>query len=247
MSRGARFAVPNHRGVPTPRTLGILLAGAAAVSGVVVGRIAHATTGGAASAAALLVIFAVGFLDDLVPDGPRGIRGHLRALVEGRITTGVLKAVVIAACALVVAALLPLHVVTAIAGVPLLAGSANLANALDVRPGRALKVFLPILLLGLVGVAPALHPALGGVALAAIPALRRDLRERDMLGDGGANLLGFAGGLVLLLAVPEGLVPILAVAVIGLNVLADTVGLSTLIARSRILTALDGVGRLPGP
>lgn len=247
MSGPARFAVPNHRGVPTPRTLGILLAAAAAVSGVVVGRIADATPGGVASAAALLVIFGVGFLDDLVPGGPRGLRGHLRSLGEGHITTGVLKAVVIAACAVVTATLLPLGVVAAIAGVPLLAGSANLANALDVRPGRALKVFLPLLLIGLVGVPYAVHPALPGVALAALPALRRDLRERDMLGDGGANLLGFAGGLVLLLLLPEPLAVPLAVAIVGLNVLAETVGLSTLIARSRVLTALDGIGRLPGP
>ena len=68
-----------------------------------------------------------------------------------------------------------------------------------------------------------------------------------MLGDGGANLLGFAGGLALFLASPEALVPLLALGVVGLNVLADTVGLSALIARSRVLTALDGIGRLPGP
>lgn len=247
MSGPGRFAVPNHRGVPTPRTLGILLAGAAAVSGVVIGRAVDATPGGIAAASSLLVIFAVGFLDDLVPDGPRGLRGHLRALVEGRITTGVLKAVVIAACAVVTSALLPLGLLATISGVPLLAASANLANALDVRPGRALKVFLPILLVGLATVRFDLHPALPGVALAALPAIRRDLLERDMLGDGGANLLGFAGGLVVLLAFPEGLVPAFALAVVGLNLLAETVGLSALIARSRLLTALDRIGRLPGP
>lgn len=245
MSGPARFAVPNHRGVPTPRTLGILLAGAAAVSGIVVGRAVDAAPGGIATASALVVIFAVGFLDDLVADGPRGLRGHLRALVEGRITTGVLKAVVIAACAVVSAALLPVGPVAAVAGIPLLAASANLANALDVRPGRALKAFLPILLVGLAVIPLDLHPALPGVALAAVPALRRDLRERDMLGDGGANLLGFAAGVVLLLASPEPLVVLLAIAAVGLNLLADTVGLSTLIARSPLLAAIDRLGRLP--
>lgn len=245
MSGAPRFAVPNHRGIPTPRTLGILLAGAGAVSGVVVGRTVDATPGGIAGASAALVVFAVGFLDDLVPGGPRGLRGHLRALLDGHITTGVLKAVVIVGCAVVTSALLPLGTLTTIAGVPLLAASANLGNALDVRPGRALKVFLPILVLGLATVPLDLHPALPGLAIAAVPALRRDLRERDMLGDGGANLLGFAGGLALLLALPGGAAVLAAFVVVGLNLLAETVGLSTLIARSRTLTAVDRLGRLP--
>ncbi|MFM8998953.1 MAG: hypothetical protein ACKOKE_02590 [Actinomycetota bacterium] len=247
MTRTPRFAIANHRGVPTPRTLGILLAGAAAVSGVVVGRLADASPGGIASAASLLVVFAVGFLDDLAPPGPRGLRGHLRALLEGRMTTGVLKAVVIGACALVSAALLPLGPVATIAGIPLLAGAANLGNALDVRPGRALKVFVPVLLVGLATVPFPDHPALPGVALASLPALRRDLRELDMLGDGGANLLGFAGGLVLVLALPGGLVPIASLAVVALTVLAETVGLSTLIARTPALAWFDRVGRRPEP
>lgn len=240
-----RFAVPNHRGIPTPRTLGILLAGSAAVSFVLVGRVTGAAAGGIAGAVSLLVVFAVGFLDDLAPEGPRGLRGHLRALLEGRITTGVLKAVVIGGCAVVTAALLPLGIVATWAGVPLLAASANLGNALDVRPGRALKAFLPLLLWGLAVVPYGLDPALPGVAIASLPALGRDLRERDMLGDGGANLLGFAGGLVLLLALPDGLVVVTAAATVGLNLLAESVGLSTLIARSRMLTALDRIGRLP--
>lgn len=246
MSGPPRFAAPNHRGVPTPRTLGILLAGSGAVSAVVVTQAIGAAPGGVAGAASLLVVFAVGFLDDLAPEGPRGLRGHLRALLEGRITTGVLKAVVIGACAVITATLLPLGPAATLAGVPLLAGSANLGNALDVRPGRALKVFLPILLWGLVGIRPGLHPALPGLALAALPALRRDLAERDMLGDGGANLLGYAGGLVLLLALPEGLVLVVAAAIVALNLVAESVGLSTLIARSRALTTLDRIGRRPG-
>lgn len=243
--KAARWAVPNHRGVPTPRTLGFLLACGGALSAVAVASGERPSAGGRAGLVSMLAVFAVGVLDDLTADGPRGLRGHLRALGSGHVSTGVLKAVVIVACGVFTATLLPLGTATAIVGVPLLAGAANLGNALDVRPGRALKVYLPILLAGVVVVPLRLHPALVGIALASTVALILDLRERAMLGDGGANLLGFAGGLVLLLAAPEPLVPVLAVIVVGLNLLAETVGLSSLIARSRALTVIDGWGRRP--
>lgn len=245
MSRWGRLVVENHRGKPVPRTLGILLAGGATVSAVIVVAVTGARPAGSAGAASLMLIFGVGLLDDLVPGGPRGLRAHLRALSEGRITTGVLKVVVITACSIVTVGLLGLGVVASVSGVALLAGCANLGNALDVRPGRALKVFAPILLIGVALAPMALHPALPGLALCSLPALRRDLAERDMLGDGGANLLGFAGGLVLLLSLPEAVVPLAALAAVGLNLLADTVGLSTVIARSRFLSALDRLGRVP--
>lgn len=215
------------------------------VSAVITASVLGTTPPGVASATSIVLIFAVGLLDDLVPGGPRGLRAHLRALAEGRITTGVLKVVVVTACAIVTVGLLRPGMVVGLSGVALLAGCANLGNALDVRPGRALKVFAPVLLLGLGTVSLNVHPALPGLAICSLPALRRDLAERDMLGDGGANLLGFAGGLVLLLALPEALILVAALAAVGLNLLADTVGLSTLIARSRLLTALDGIGRIP--
>lgn len=245
MSRWGRLVVENHRGRPVPRTLGILLAGGAVISAVTTVAAIGAPAAGTAGAASLVLVFAVGLLDDLVPSGPRGLRAHLRALSEGKITTGVLKVVVITACAIVTVSLLDVGLVAGVGGVALLAGAANLGNALDVRPGRALKVFSPILLVGVALVPLDLHPALPGLALCCLPALRRDLTERDMLGDGGANLLGFAGGLVLLLALPAAVTLLAALSVVALNLLADTVGLSTLISRSRLLTALDRLGRIP--
>ncbi|MCQ6349962.1 hypothetical protein NPL98_28810, partial [Bacillus cereus] len=79
----------------------------------------------------------------------------------------------------------------------LAAGCANLANLLDLRPGRALKVVLPPAALLVLAAGEAERPRRGGtLALAALlpglAALPADLRERGMLGDAGANVLGAA-------------------------------------------------------
>ncbi|HEX6230441.1 MAG TPA: hypothetical protein VF029_01870 [Actinomycetota bacterium] len=244
--RWGRLAVENHRGVLVPRILGPLLAATAlawtAASDLVgdVGPAAWTVTLGG------LLVFAAGLVDDLASPGPRGLRGHLRALAGGTVTTGIVKAVVtIGAAAVVVARLRPPSLWVALGGIVLLSGCTNVWNGLDVRPGRAVKAFLPIglgfVLAGDVWTAPA---ALG-LLLGALVALPADLRELAMLGDGGSNLLGFVAGIGLYLVLPGWGVVLAAVVATALNVVAETYTLSRAIDRTPPLRWLDRLGRLP--
>lgn len=244
-----RLSVENHRGVLVPRTLGILLAGCAGASTVVVAATAastqQVTRAGWGVAAASFLVFSAGLVDDLSQAGPRGLWNHLRALASGRMTTGIAKLVVVTAAAVVSVALQGRpEVLVRIAGVVLVAGCANLWNGLDVRPGRALKLGV----LGMLGIASApvwLLPMFPGVAVGALLALWPDLREHAMLGDGGANLLGFTIGLGLYAVLPGLWIVVAAVAVVGLNVVADTVTLSRVIEAVPPMRWFDRLGRLP--
>jgi UDP-GlcNAc:undecaprenyl-phosphate/decaprenyl-phosphate GlcNAc-1-phosphate transferase len=243
-----RLAVANHRGVIVPRTLGIWLAAAAAVSSGAVAALGgpgSVSRGGWGALVATLLVFAAGVVDDIVPDGPRGIRAHLGSLVSGHVSTGIIKVLVIVASAVVAVALQPDRPGwIRVAGVVLVAASANVWNGLDVRPGRAIK-FGMLSMLGLVNVDLALLPTLPGVAVASVVALWPDLRERAMLGDGGANLLGFTIGLGLYVALPDpGAVVAAAIAVV-INAVAETVTLSRVIAAVPPLRWFDELGRLP--
>ena len=76
----------------------------------------------------------------------------------------------------------------------------NAFNLLDLRPGRATKAFVLLgagLAIGSVDLRPLW--ALGLFAAPALVAGAYDLRERAMLGDTGANLLGALAGLWLVL------------------------------------------------
>jgi UDP-N-acetylmuramyl pentapeptide phosphotransferase/UDP-N-acetylglucosamine-1-phosphate transferase len=239
-----RLTVPNHRGVPVPRSLGLVIVG-----GAVVGTAVAAATGeggGLAwgALAAVLLVAAAGLVDDLVGAGPRGLREHLRALTAGTVTTGLVKVVVITGAAVVAVSLLPARSPgERLAGAVLLAASANVGNGLDVRPGRALKAFLVGVAIVLAYGAGDRLPLLPGIAVAAVVALPLDLRERGMLGDGGANVLGFALGLGVV-EVGSGIAVLIgAVVAVGLNVVADTVSFSRVIEAFPPLRWFDALGR----
>ena len=225
------------------------LSQAVGVSGalLVAGRPGRAEALAAASAGAL------GGLDDLTErEGDRhvkGLRGHLTALRQGQVTTGALKIAGIGGGAVVAALLLPTrspHRLGRLAeratGAALVAGTANLLNLFDLRPGRALKVTCAagaaLALAGGPG-APVAATALG-TAAAGLP---DDLAERTMLGDTGANALGAALGTAVA-AHPSRVLRGGALAtVVGLTLLSERVSFSRVIEQTPVLRAVDQWGR----
>jgi UDP-GlcNAc:undecaprenyl-phosphate/decaprenyl-phosphate GlcNAc-1-phosphate transferase len=264
-----RLSVPNHRGVPVPRILWLPLLAGAMVSGISLAGLVVTTVPGSedgataalVATAACVVVAAAGLVDDLLGQRPRGIRSHLRSLLDGHLTTGLLKAIVIVGASAVTMASMPDRSPTVrVAGVVLLAASANLWNGLDVAPGRALKAYL-VAAVGIgawivAGQAAWIEAvASAGVSLVACLVLVPDLRERAMLGDAGSNLLGFVAGLGLVTvasasAEPSGPYPaavVLAAAIaVALNVVAETFTLSRAIDAIPPLRWFDRLGRLPG-
>jgi UDP-N-acetylmuramyl pentapeptide phosphotransferase/UDP-N-acetylglucosamine-1-phosphate transferase len=201
---------------------------------------------GLAVVVAGLAFLILGLVDDLMEDaGSRGFRGHLRALAGGRLTGGGIKLLGGALAAVAVASLaLPegRHALLLPVGVVLVASGANVANLLDLRPGRCAKVFLPLW-----GVGCLLDPPGGawsaGLAGAALAGLPFDLREKGMLGDAGANSLGAVVG-TLLLAGPVWLQLGAVVVLLALQLLAERVSFSRVIDGNRVLRAADQFGRL---
>lgn len=203
-----------------------------------------------ANLAVLLVVLGfglLGFVDDVVGSGrDRGFRGHLRELRRGRLTAGGLK-LFGGGCV----AILGVYAAgaTSLGGLlrdaALVALGANLANLLDLAPGRAIKLAL-ISGVALV-VATGAEFALRGVAAtvgATAGLLGPDLRERLMLGDTGANPLGAALGLGVVLACAPSVRLVVLAVVFLLNLASEFVSFSRVIAAVAPLRLLDGVGRM---
>lgn len=219
-----------------------MLAGPAAVTGVAAG-IAGAQ--GLLSPGAVATVGAglLGLYDDLTgTTHARGLHGHLSALRSGVVTSGQVKLVGLAATGTLAGVTARRPPTSLPVDTILVAGTANLVNLLDLRPGRALKASLAVAtLLAATGDASGVGAACVGVALALLPA---DLGERHMLGDCGANALGAALGWGLATA-PPGRRRVAATVVVMLNLASEKVSFSRVIDEHRLLAAIDGWGRSP--
>lgn len=233
----------NHRGAPVS-----LLEGPAFTAGTVAGlSVATGLTGRERLAGLLTTLGAggIGLYDDLAGSGQaRGLRGHLRALGRGVVTSGAVKVVGIGATGLAAGALVRDPADSAFAVLEsgaCIALAANLVNLLDLRPGRALKV-------GLVCAPAALGPA-GSLLLAPLAAagalLPEDLAERAMLGDSGANALGALLGLGVVTSAGRATRRLSVAALLALTLVSEVVSFSDVIARTPALRALDELGRRP--
>ena len=189
----------------------------------------------------------VGLIDDLLARRgrqARGLRGHFRALREGRLTTGAVKAMVGLVAGLAAAA-----VARPIGGAAwevivdglLIALCANLLNLLDLRPGRALKGFV-VLAAPAMALDPRAALLLTPLLAAAIVYAPSDLAGRVMMGDVGANTLGGAAGLGLALALPPLGRLVAVLALVAVHVYCERASLTQTIARSPVLRFLDGLG-----
>jgi UDP-GlcNAc:undecaprenyl-phosphate/decaprenyl-phosphate GlcNAc-1-phosphate transferase len=195
-----------------------------------------------ASAVTLALGFGfIGMLDDLIGGAEtKGFRGHLGALRRRQATTGLIK--------LVFGVVLGTLMVgydsgDAVRSGVLIAATANLANLFDRAPGRVIKVsMLGAVIVALLG-APDWQ--LTGPMLivgAGVGLLLPDLRERCMLGDTGANVLGAAVGWGLVLAVREPGEWVALVVVVALNLASEFVSFTDVIQRVRPLRWLDLLG-----
>ncbi len=194
----------------------------------------------------ITMISLLGFIDDSL--GARdvtGLKGHFKALLKGRLTTGGLKAVGGGIVALYLA--VSSHAVLTgeiILDALIIALFTNMLNLLDLRPGRAIKgflIFFLIIVIAALGQVSWLFmaPLVGAV----IYYFRIDIKARAMMGDAGSNVLGLSLGYLCIINL--GLVPRIMVLVllIAMHIYTEKYSLSRTIDQVRILKIMDELGR----
>ncbi len=250
---------PNYRARALPVPFGVLIPAAALLALVpltLIERLAHTSIlypRLLPVAVYALGVACLGLIDDTLGSPaspgapmPRGWRGHGAAALRGEPSTGALKAAGSLGLALLAMDLgfAGLSVGRWLLAAAVLALATNALNLLDLRPGRAIKAFVALgagLTIGVRELRPLM--TLGLFAGPALVAGVYDLRERAMLGDTGASLLGALAGLWLVLTLSQtGQLIALAVLVI-VTVYGELRSISELVQRVPLLRRLDSLGR----
>lgn len=266
--KASQWERTNFHGATVSLRGGVAMAGASVASAAVASAFSDQPRAALGGLVASLGGGLAGYIDDVdqgAHDGgkvAKGLKGHLGALAHGQVTTGVIKIAGIGASALAASALVGSKA-TSVSGkaadlalnTVLIAGAANLANLLDLRPGRALKATVLVAApLSYFSCADAKTPAspasaqrllASGLNAAAITALVEDLQETTMLGDTGANAAGALLGTSLAANDSWKLRLGTTLGVVGLILASEKVSFSKVIAANPALNWLDQLWRRP--
>lgn len=238
-----KLVCANYRGDYIPLGTGVLLS--IVVTGILGARVARSPSiESLLSISTVFFMSTVGAVDDFWGNGKtKGLKGHLHRLIQGQVTTGIIKAGAGVALSLANAVYISGNALDFAVNFLVILLFTNTINLLDLRPGRAIKASLlvyGILLFYNYSQAGSLLLPIIGALLAYFP---YDLHERAMLGDAGSNMLGIAAGLVCSLILPFGAKVVLTVTLIGLHWYTEKHSLTNLIESIAILNYVDRIGR----
>ena len=192
----------------------------------------------------MMAMFFAGALDDLIGNrNVSGLKGHFKSLFKGELTTGGFKALFGGFVGLVVSVCISSSIVDIIVNTLIIALSTNLMNLFDLRPGRAIKVYLVIMipiyitLTGYTKVFPLL------ILPNVLAYFNIDLKARGMMGDTGSNVLGISIGV--LMALGYGIKVRLAwlVFLILMHLITEKFSLTKIIEKNKVLKFIDDLGR----
>lgn len=184
-----------------------------------------------------------GLLDDLIGQKEiKGFKGHIKELLHYHMTTGGLKAIIGFFTALFVSAIFSNTYLDMFTNAFLIALFTNMLNLMDLRPGRALKIFSVFLVIFIIFAREniwILLPIIGFV----ITYFPRDIKAYSMLGDTGSNLLGALVGTYSVFSFDFNIKLVVLLILILFHIIAEKYSITKFIENNSVLKFFDELGR----
>jgi UDP-N-acetylmuramyl pentapeptide phosphotransferase/UDP-N-acetylglucosamine-1-phosphate transferase len=236
--------VKNYRGQPVVTSMGLTFIFPCALS-IIPFMVAGIEPEHMAFLTVVTSLTLTGFIDDVLGEATiKGIKGHVAELIKGRISTGGVKLIITALVGMFVSRYYHKSLIAWGVYALLFSLFVNFINLMDLRPGRAIKVFLLSVILLMI---------LGGFSnvwiltpvLTALPFhMKGEMEEKYMLGDTGANLLGGIAGFYAIKAVTLAPAAVMAAVLLSIHVIAEYRSLSRFIESIPALRFIDQLWRL---
>jgi len=191
----------------------------------------------------ILTMGFIGLIDDFIGgNDAKGFKGHIKMLINMKLTTGGLKAVFGGAISILISLIVSTDSINFLLNILVISLFTNFINLLDLRPGRAVKSFLLIsipILFFVNSISKTILMSFIGAALAYLP---YDIKGRSMLGDIGANSLGIILGITATAFSLNSKIIVLIFLIIT-NLYSEKHSISSLIRSNKILSFFDELGR----
>lgn len=186
----------------------------------------------------------LGLFDDLTGDkNTKGLKGHIKSFLKGKLTTGFLKASFGFFIGLAVSSYISHSTFEFIVNGFIMGLFTNFINLFDLRPGRAGKVFIIISIIfalsSFYGSAYILISFLGIL----IPYMKLDLKAKVMMGDVGSNTLGFTLGYFAAINYNINVKIGILIFLIVMHLLAEKISFTKIIEKNKVLNYIDQLGR----
>ncbi|NLJ97920.1 MAG: phospho-N-acetylmuramoyl-pentapeptide-transferase [Tissierellia bacterium] len=186
-----------------------------------------------------------GLLDDLIGDKKtKGFKGHIKSFLKGNLTTGGIKAGIGFVVALFISIIISNTIIDAVVNILIIALFTNLINLFDLRPGRAVKIFIFISIIMLYTSSIKNYNFLlysfYGILLVYLPL---DLKGKTMMGDVGANVLGVTLGVFCCFTHSLTTRYIYTLILIITHIMAERISFSKAIESNKLLNFIDNIGR----
>lgn len=193
---------------------------------------------------ALISMFFAGVMDDIIGNrNVTGLKGHFKSLFKGSLTTGGFKALFGGFVGLLISVTVTKDIVEIIVYTLVIALSTNFMNLFDLRPGRAIKVYLFVMTIifltvgGFVQVLPLL------IVPNVLAYFNYDLKAKAMMGDTGSNVLGISIGVMMVFGYKLEVNIFWLVLLILIHILTEKYSLTKIIEKVKVLNFLDKMGR----
>ena len=193
----------------------------------------------------IVIISLVSLLDDLIGEKKiKGLKQHISLLISGKLTTGGLKAIIGFTASVIISVKLFESWISLIINILIIALFSNIINMFDLRPGRALKVFILIsIFLTITAFIRDLDFIIFSVLGIVLAYLPNDIKGLSMMGDIGANFLGMTLGFYSVVSQHFSFKFVLLIILIIIHVVGEFYSFSTIIDKNRLLKYFDNFGR----
>lgn len=187
----------------------------------------------------------IGLIDDILGNREHlGFKGHIKALKDGVITSGLLKALSGLILSVIVATYLITDLYLLILNTLVIVLSMNFFNLLDLRPGRSLKIFIMAIIIALLFSYKVFYwPFMAFLIGPILVLLYLDLSEQSLIGDTGSNTIGAIFGFIIVVSFSISVKIIFLVLLVIFHIYTEFYSFSEMVRNNKILSWFDLLGR----